>query len=210
MINRFLRAKHWQLFILTFGVLMIFQFVMMGTVFASIGNGIPPDPSEFFSLLAAFMIFAVISSAILYGWMWSIAIGLQSKVPANVKMKVGRFKLFFFIPIVYMFFFLTGMGVLFNVMSGAIESGVPPDPAILFGSFALVFPLHLFAMFCMFYCIYFVAKTFKTAELQRETTFSDFIGEFFLVWFYPVGVWILQPKINKMVNEARGPGKLTV
>ncbi len=56
-------------------------------------------------------------------------------------------------------------------------------------------------MFCMFYCLYFVSKTFKIAEMQRETTFSDFAGEFFLLWFYPIGIWIVKPKINKMVEE---------
>jgi hypothetical protein len=29
----------------------------------------------------------------------------------------------------------------------------------------------------------------------------DFAGEFFLLWFYPVGIWIVQPKINKMVES---------
>jgi hypothetical protein len=66
---------------------------------------------------------------------------------------------------------------------------------------AIIIPLHLFSMFCIFYCLYFVSKTFKTAELQRQTTFSDFAGEFFLLWFYPVGIWIVQPKINKMVES---------
>jgi hypothetical protein len=49
--------------------------------------------------------------------------------------------------------------------------------------------------------LYFVAKTFKTVELQREVSFSDFVGEFFMIWFYPVGIWIIQPKINKMIEE---------
>ena len=47
--------------------------------------------------------------------------------------------------------------------------------------------------------MYFVAKTFKTAELQRKVSFSDFAGDFFLVWFLPIGIWIIQPKINRMV-----------
>jgi len=56
-------------------------------------------------------------------------------------------------------------------------------------------------MFCLFYCLYFVAKTLKTVELQREVSFNDFIAEFFLTWFFPIGVWILQPRINKMIKE---------
>jgi len=58
--------------------------------------------------------------------------------------------------------------------------------------------VHLFSMFCLFYCLYFIAKALKTVELQRPVTFSDYAGEFFLLWFYPVGVWILQPRINQI------------
>ena len=27
------------------------------------------------------------------------------------------------------------------------------------------------------------------------------IFQFFMIWFYPVGIWIIQPKINKMIEE---------
>jgi hypothetical protein len=56
-------------------------------------------------------------------------------------------------------------------------------------------------MFCLFYCIFFVAKTYKTVQLKREATFDDFVGEFFMTWFFPVGVWMMQPKINKMLAQ---------
>jgi putative effector of murein hydrolase LrgA (UPF0299 family) len=69
------------------------------------------------------------------------------------------------------------------------------------GLFAFIIPIHLFAMFCIFYSLYFVAKTIKTVELQRAVTFSDFVLEFFLIWFYPIGIWIIQPQINKMIEE---------
>jgi hypothetical protein len=55
-------------------------------------------------------------------------------------------------------------------------------------------------MFGFLYSFYFVAKTFKTVELQREVAFSDFVGEFFLLLLFPIGVWIIQPKINKMID----------
>jgi len=56
-------------------------------------------------------------------------------------------------------------------------------------------------MFRIFYSMYFVAKTIKTAELQRKVGFGDFVGEFFLLWFYFIGVWIVQPKVNKLYGK---------
>ena len=86
-------------------------------------------------------------------------------------------------------------------MTGMIESGAKPNGAFIGGVIGVIVPLHLFSMFCIFYSLYFVAKTFKTVELQRQVSFSDFAGEFFMIWFYPIGIWIVQPKINKMIEE---------
>ena len=199
--KRFLRAKHWQLFLLTFGIPMIFQFIMMGTMFASIGSGAPPDPTTFFSFFSVFPVLMIIFVGTFFGWFWSIAIGLQNKIPANIKMKTGLFKIFFFIPITYMLLFSIGIATAMTGLSGMSSRGEEPNIGLVLGSMAIIIPLHLFSMFCIFYCLYFVSKTFKTVELQRETTFSDFAGEFFLIWFYPIGIWIIQPKINKMVDE---------
>jgi predicted permease len=196
--DKFLKAKHWQLFLLTFGIPMIFQFVMMGTMFSNIGSGNNPDPTFMFSYKKLFPIMMIIFMGVFFGWFWSVAVGLQSKVPENVKMKVKKFKIFFFIPMVYMLFMTVSMGV---TMSGIMENGTEPSVGLIGSLVAIIIPLHLFSMFCIFYSLYFVAKTFKTVELQREVSFSDFAGEFFLIWFYPIGIWIVQPKINKMIEQ---------
>ena len=199
-IERFLRAKHWQLFLLTFGLPMIFQFIMMGTMFAGMGAGVEADPSALFNFFAVFPVLMIIFVGTFFGWLWSIAIGLQNKIPANVKMKTSTFKVFFFIPITYMLFIFIGMTTIMSGFSGIFGSGEDPNAGLVAGSMAIILPLHFFSMFCIFYCLYFVSKTFKTVELQRETTFSDYAGEFFLIWFYPIGVWVLQPKINKLIE----------
>jgi hypothetical protein len=69
------------------------------------------------------------------------------------------------------------------------------------GIFAIIFPLHLFSMFCIFYCLYFIAKSLKSVELQRPVTFNDYAGEFVLIWFFPIGVWVIQPRINNIFND---------
>lgn len=198
--DRFLKAKHWQLFLLTFGIPMIFQIIMMVTMFVSIGNGTEPDTTTIFSFFSVFPVLMIIFVGTFFGWFWAIAIGLQSKVPAHIKMKTNKFKVFFFIPITYMLLISIGIGTTMSILPGMTETGEEPNLGFIFGSMAVILPLHFFSMFCIFYCLYFVSKTFKTVELQRETTFSDFAGEFFLIWFFPIGIWIVQPKINKMID----------
>jgi hypothetical protein len=56
-------------------------------------------------------------------------------------------------------------------------------------------------MICFFYCIHFASKSLKAVELQRTVTFRDYVADFFLFWFFPIGVWFIQPKINKIFNR---------
>ena len=183
--KKLLKAKHWQIFILTIGLPVIIEIILIP--FIIIGN----NPMVILKIMPILMIFFLGG---LFGWFWAIAIHLQEKLPDDLKLKVNRFKTFLLIPIIYFAIFFVFLDF---IMRGAIENGTGPDPVV----FALIIPFHLFAMFCIFYCLYFVSKTFKTVELQRKVTFSDFSGEFFMICFFPVGIWIIQPKINKMIED---------
>jgi len=190
----FLRAKHWQLFLATFGLAFLFQAIIMFNLFSNVLNN--NNPTTAFNDMKFFPLMMLLFMGVLFGWFWSIAIGLQKMVPSGIKMKVGKFKIFFFIPLVYMLLLLVFMSFIFTTYF--------PSNEFLYTfafPFLIIIPLHLFSMFCIFYCLYFVAKTLKTVELQREVGFSDFAGEFFLAWFYPIGIWILQPKINRMLEK---------
>jgi len=193
----FLKAKHWQLFLLSFGIPMILQVVLMAYMFMkTIGNHNVEDSMSFmFNYMIIVFVVVILFSSIIHAWHWSVVMGLQSKVPKDIKMKLGRFKVFFFIPLVYILLLPVFVFTMIRMATTAGE----PDFAF-FAPMILIIPLHLFSMFCIFHTIYFIAKTLKTVELQREADFSDFVGEFFMVWFYPVGVWFLQPKINKMIE----------
>lgn len=195
MIQAFLRAKHWQLFILLFGIPMIAQFLFMGFIFSNIAAQEIPDTALIENYFIFFPIIMLIFMSIYYGWFWSVSVGLQKNIPPDLRLKIGRFKILLLIPFFYIIIFFA----LFLNLFSAIQSEKLPD---IFNYFVLIVPFHLFSMFCMFYIMYFTAKTIKTAELQRTVKFDDFIGEFFMIWFFPVGVWILQPKINKINAES--------
>ena len=194
----FLRAKHWQIFIVTFGIPFLAQVIFMISIFSGLMNSRNPDPTVIFGYFKFFPVLMLLFMGGTFGWFWAIAIGLQRMVPATVKMKTTLFKVFLLIPVIYITCIMAFVGFFFNFN---IFQNTNQPPFWIFGAFAVIFPLHLFSMFCIFYCLYFAAKTIKTVELQREVTFSDFVGEFFLIWFHIIGIWILQPRINKMVRE---------
>jgi len=193
----FLRAKHWQLFLLSFGIPMLLQIVMMGSIITGLSPNAGPD--FIFSYFKFFPLIMLLFMGTMFGWFWSVATGLQSMVPAGIKMKGTLFKVFLLIPVIYITVLCITLPTLF--LSPHFNNVHNPAPILL--AFSVIVPLHLFSMFCIFYCMYFAAKTIKTVELQREVTFSDFTGEFFLIWFFCIGIWILQPRINRLVNQQK-------
>ena len=199
MAEKFLKAKHWQLFLLTFGIPMIYQFIMMGSMMSNIRSESNPEPTMISDYMKFFPIIMILYMGVLFGWFWSVSIGLQRKIPENIKMKTKKFKIFFFIPLVYIFFLSLLIG---GIFSGIMQDGTEPSGRTIGAIAVIIVPLHLLSMFGIFYTLYFVAKTFKTVELQKEVSFGDFAGEFFMLWFYFIGIWILQPKINKMSEKS--------
>jgi hypothetical protein len=185
-----LKAKHWQIFILIFGLPFVFQMVYMIQFVSSINLMAGPDFQEMFNYMKFTMLIAAVSAIVTYSWYWSIAVGLQKMLPEGITMKVTLFKFFLFVPIVFMLFLFLGAYYFYTRQD--IPSLIILVPLV---------PLYLFVIFCSFYCIYFIAKTIRTVELQRNVVFGDFVAEFFLIWFYFIGVWVLQPRINKMADN---------
>ncbi len=181
-----LKLKHWQLFLLLMVIPILFQIGMFAAVFIS------NDPLMMFRL---FPIVMILFMGIFFGWFYALGTNLHKKLPDTVHMNLRLFKIFLFIPVAYMSLFMVFM---INMFSGII-GGEEPNVAI----FMLIFPLHLFSMCCIFYCLYFNAKSLKAVELQKPVTFNDYAGEFFLIWFFPIGIWFLQPRINKLFEETQ-------
>lgn len=196
MIDVFLKAKHWQLFILIFGIPLISHIIMMFLMISDFNPGANSDPREMFGFMKFIPLIAIIFMIGYFGWLWSIAIGLQKQIPVHARMNPIKFKVLFILMFAYIISFIAGVTLIMN----SFNNDTFQDIAMIGRLFWIIIPLHLFSMFCILYSIYFVAKTFKTAELQRPVKFADFAGEFLMIWFYPIGIWIIQPKINKMVN----------
>lgn len=184
--KNFLTLKHWQLFILLFGIPFIFQSLTMGTIISQ------RNPIEF---MQYFPIMMIVVMVLFFSWFYTLGTNLHTKLPGTVSMNLTRFKIFLFIPLVYMIFLSV---MLFNLFSNMTLLNANPKIAIFV---LILIPVHLFSMFCIFYCLYFISKSLKSVELQKEVTFNDFSGEFFLFWFFLIGVWFLQPRINKLFDS---------
>ena len=195
MVDKFLKAKHWQLFFLLIGVPFGSFLTIIAIIVSILKEGTQPDPEQILNIFKFFPLVIVLFASLLFSWFWSVAIGLQKAVPTNVEMKTTKFKIFSIIPLLS----VSGFGVFMFILYSTIKPNEIEFPSEWIAPIMLV--LCIVSAFGVFYSIYFAAKTLKTTELQREVTFSDFASEFFMFWFFPVGIWILQPRINTIREE---------
>lgn len=206
----FHRAKHWQLFSILIGNILLFQLigvVYMSSTFSTLSllKG-PPNLSGFFWIFIPMMF---VSLFIVFGWQWSIGSGLKEKLPRGVRLNFKLFRAFTIVPIVYFLFHIGFIFLMFSRMEHAFHSGNPFEvlqlimPMML--GMLIMIPFALFAGFCMFYGFFFCAKTLKSIEMGREAELNDYIGYFFLFWFNFVGFWIIQPSVNRITAEGWVP-----
>lgn len=187
--TKLLHLKHWQLFLILVGFPVMLQMIVVS---ATIINR---DPS---AMMIAFPLMMLLFLAPFFCWFYALGTGLHKKLPSSVSMSITRFKVLLAIPIIYILFLCF---LMFYVFSGKIA--VDEES---FSKAAYIVPVHLFAMFCIFYCLYFISKALKSVEWQRPVSFGEFAGEFFLIWFFPIGIWMVHPRINKIFSEEKTAG----
>jgi hypothetical protein len=52
----------------------------------------------------------------------------------------------------------------------------------------------------IYYAFYSVAKSLKSIELDREAKFSECIIDAITILMLPIGVWFLQPRVNRILK----------
>lgn len=161
-----LRLKHWQLFLITFGLPYLFSFIS----FPKFG--------------IIYYIGSLLMFSGLFGWIWSIANVFYYKIIDREKFKLLRFRtmLFMSLSILILVFWSSEKNSLLKSLYPYILFSVP------------------FYLAMMMYIILFAAKTLRTAELGRLAEFKEYLAEGVLIWIFPIGIWILQPRINKIME----------
>lgn len=206
----FLKAKHWQLFILLTGVMIVFQLIGIVSFFNQLSFDLQPNPqhiynrvNNMFGLINKIYYVSLFVTALLSFWYWSIATGLKHKLPNGMTMRFGLFTICLLFTPLMVWVGITSMENSINSIATFGENFSPPSPSSVF----IVLPFYFFGIFSHLYCIHFTAKVIKSVEIQRKASFKEFIEEFFLLWFHFVGVWIVQPKVQKLLDGTFIPKK---
>ena len=179
--NLFLRARHWQIFILIFATYVAGAWAIVRSI------DVRGQASLFNKYDVVFFLLNALAMCIFLAWCWAMGSLLNSVASTGLRLEMRFFRFALIYPALYLFFF-----------AAAFES----NKLVLI---LLTFPLHFFAMFCLFYNFYFVSKSLVTVETGTPALFSNYAGPFFLLWFFPVGIWIIQPRINRLYAAQRHP-----
>lgn len=187
-----LKGKHWQVFLLLFGLptLGIIFFLIFMVVFAE------TQTHTAATLVVAAVLFSfIVASAAFLIWLYYLTSKLYARLMNKKDVNFGLFKAC--IAVVGIFLFCLA-NMLYNMADKFTGLGAR---TIAEGPLATIMPpLFLVATLSLFYCLYFTARALKTVELRRVITLQEYAAEFVQLWYFPLGVWILQPRINKIFS----------
>lgn len=62
-------------------------------------------------------------------------------------------------------------------------------------------PISFYMLFAFFQIIVFSSKTLTMIELERKVKLSDYLGNLILFLFLVIGIWVLQPKITRLIAK---------
>ena len=169
----YLRAKHWQLFIVLVGSMFLAQTIMFSTFLS--GNSS--------SILALLVLPMLLMGIVFFGWLWSISAACYKALPPKLASSPKPMQIGLIYALVYL------------VLSGTFFFG----PGNQLPSYVVV--MHLLAMAAIFYSLGFTAKQLTKLEQHQNVSFFSYSGPFFLFWFFPIGVWFIQPKVNQLLGQ---------
>ncbi len=174
----FLRIKAWELFFLAF----VAQFVLMGFSFLVVYiTG---------SLVIGIIINQIImmlSFLVILRWEWLMGTKINLKISEKIRPKPAFFKF----AIIFCAVFTVSF-TLFFIMTAFIDIA---SPELLS---KLIMSLLVLDICLMVYSANFVAKNLMMFEKGRSVNLLEYLSTFFMIWFFPIGVWMIQPRVNRI------------
>lgn len=187
--NRMVKIKHWQLFILLFLLPVILLF--------SLPDEVVLDDSP--EGLASSLVIMAFYLAILLFWVLTLGYKLYNRIPSSVNLKTE-----YFIFLSALMLVVAYIAFLFwTILNFSNKKQVP---SFLFPTLTL---MSFVAIASTFYCWRFIAKVLKIVELKRAVSMNEWFSDAVAFFFYPAGLWSLQPRVNKIFEGSANtvPGK---
>jgi hypothetical protein len=118
-----------------------------------------------------------------FGWLFMLGEKLPCKLPKKVSISKKLFS--------FHFAYITGLIIISFPLSLL-------GPEIIKALIGILFIAVLYYMISVFFIIQYVAKILASVEKGKLALAGDYMGYILLLWFSPVGIWIIQPKVREL------------
>ncbi len=187
--ERFVLAKHWGFFVMSFAVPLILFLLGWFTPFYVLNGA---------TVFVLIPLSIVIAQLTIYFWLWGVGKYFKPELPKHLLNKFNMFKWFVRIP-VYLI-----VGILIYLLIGAtvVGTGKLSFANTMGVSMYAIIPLWFLLLLSKLFCFYYISRVIQSMQtievMSSKSIFRN--PEFFLILVYPVGIWFLQPKLNKIAK----------
>jgi hypothetical protein len=179
----FLKLKHWQMF----GLMVVIPFCLQLLMLTNMENIGPNFLKIGISIL---LIYGLLLFTI---WLYTLGIHLYSINHIPNLLKIRSFKILMFLIPIYLILF-----VIFSIIVTSIDIGINH---LLIDNMVFILPAHFTISLFLIYCIHFVFASLNMVEKKRDVTGKEIFLDFLLLVIFPIGIWFIQPRINKIFAE---------
>jgi len=144
--------------------------------------GVPFEPL----VVATIGLFLMI---VLFGWMLSVGVWCNARLPEKRQSSVVLFIVALIIPLAYLLMYIL-------LYLPQLQVDGPPDKPPLW-----LLPMHMLSMLAIFYAFWFTWSKFKSLLENEDADFMIFSSTFFMLFIFPLGVWIIQPNVNLLYHK---------
>lgn len=173
-----LKLKHWQIFILSWGPLSTTLTILF------------VDATVIGLCFRLWLILFLISLMNSFIWVWAIVKELE-KLSSSISTKL--FKIAFWIPFIYIWKFICIM--LCSAFGRKIKSINPEIETMIFIGWGVL------SVLCIIYGLAFIGRLIRSIESGKPLSIKEHMAESLLMLFPPIGIWIIQPKLNKIITQ---------
>lgn len=125
---------------------------------------------------------------VLFLWMYSIGSWSNQHLPEVQRRSPVLFATSLAIPLIYLLMYIF-------VYLPQLVDGPPVQPPIW------LLPMHMLSMAGIFYGFWYTARQLKSLQENEEADFLIFSSTFFLLFIFPLGVWLIQPSVNQLYHK---------
>jgi len=125
---------------------------------------------------------------VLFLWMFSIGTWSNRQLPESRQRSPLPFAAGLALPIVYLLMYIF-------LYIPLLQHGAPSKPPLW------LLPMHMFSMVGIFYGFWYTARQLKSLQQNEDADFMIFSSTFFLLFIFPLGIWLIQPSVNQLYAQ---------